>query len=269
MAESRGPLRPVGRATRGTTHPNRLRRVDTWLVSRHGRLLRGAADPLVVDLGFGAHPVTVVELASRLRRVRADIEVVGVEIDPDRVRTAQREAGPIDRVSFVHGGFDLAPLGPRRATVIRAFNVLRQYDAAEVAPTWALLRRRLAPGGLLLDGTCDEIGRLASWVVLDEAGPRCLVMAWRLAGLGHPGEVAARLPKILIERNVAPYRIHRFLTDLDAAWRQAAPLSAWGARQRFAAAVAALGVAGWPVRAPRNGRDGVIEVDWAAIAPSD
>jgi hypothetical protein len=90
-----GRARALGLATRGTTAPNRLRRVDRWLVAVHGGLLRGApAPPLVVDLGYGESPVTAVELSDRLREVRDDVEVVGLEIDPARVAAAQDAAGP-------------------------------------------------------------------------------------------------------------------------------------------------------------------------------
>ncbi|MCK2141982.1 class I SAM-dependent methyltransferase, partial [Streptomyces sp. WAC00276] len=30
------PPRPVGTATRGTTNPNRLRRMDRWITAVHG-----------------------------------------------------------------------------------------------------------------------------------------------------------------------------------------------------------------------------------------
>ena len=47
---------------------------------------------------------------------------------------------------------------------------------------------RLAPGGLLVDGTCDEIGRRAAWVaVTPEDGPVSLTLSLRLAGLERPG----------------------------------------------------------------------------------
>ena len=39
--------------------------------------------------------------------------------------------------------------------MIRAFNVLRQYDEGEVAAAWERLRGRLAPGGLLLTISCS------------------------------------------------------------------------------------------------------------------
>src|SRR5262245_43150455 len=96
VGETRPAVRqsPRGTVTRGTTNPNRLRRVDNWLVATYGRLLREAADPLVVDLGYGATPVTTVELHARLARVRPDVRVVGLEIDPVRVAQAEPVADP-------------------------------------------------------------------------------------------------------------------------------------------------------------------------------
>ena len=74
--------RPVGSVTRGTTAPNRLRRVDRWLLGTHGRTLwQAPAGALAVDLGYGAYPVTTVEWAERLWTVRADLRVLGLEID--------------------------------------------------------------------------------------------------------------------------------------------------------------------------------------------
>ncbi len=59
-----------------------------------------------------------------------------------------------------------------RPVLVRAFNVLRQYDEDEVEQAWATTVARLAPGGLLVDGTCDELGRLAAWVAVGADGPR-------------------------------------------------------------------------------------------------
>src|SRR5690606_12132729 len=81
---------PRGRITRGTTGTNRLRRVDRYLASLP--VLRRSADPLVVDLGYGASATTTLELADRLRAVRPGVEVVGIEIDPERVRLASAAA---------------------------------------------------------------------------------------------------------------------------------------------------------------------------------
>ncbi|NEB16634.1 class I SAM-dependent methyltransferase, partial [Streptomyces coelicoflavus] len=46
--------RPVGTVTRGTTNPNRLRRMDRWIAAVHGAELRRAGDAVAVDLGYGA-----------------------------------------------------------------------------------------------------------------------------------------------------------------------------------------------------------------------
>ncbi|MGW8484590.1 class I SAM-dependent methyltransferase [Microbacterium sp. NPDC055903] len=268
---------PLGHPTRGTTGTNRLRRNDRWIAA--STALRAAEDPLVVDLGYGASGVTAFELAARLRRTRSDAEVLGLELDPERVATARtqledvrggRTPFPSDlRVSFARGGFEVPVQGGRRPAVIRAMNVLRQYDEADVADAWNRVASRLAPGGLFVEGTCDEIGRIASWVDIDEdATPLRFTLSLRLAELEHPGIVAERLPKALIHRNVPGERIHALLTDLDREWDRAAALSTFGATQRFLAAASALKAQGWPVLGGKaRWRLGELTVPWEAVAP--
>ena len=259
--------RPVGTLTRGTTNPNRLRRVDRWLAGPQGWRLRRAADPLVVDLGFGASPVTSMQLHDRLRSVRPDVEVVGIEIDPARVTAAALLTRP--GLSFLHGGFELPLPGGRRPVLVRAFNVLRQYPEAEVDPAWRLVCERMAPDGLLVDGTCDEVGRRACWVAVTADGPVSLTLSIRLAGLDRPSELAQRLPKALIHRNVPGDAVHRFLIGLDREWARAAPISSFGARQRWIATCRGLRDAGWPVLdGPTRWRLGELTVAWDALAPS-
>ncbi len=259
--------RPVGAVTRGTTNPNRLRRVDRWLVGPQGwRLRRYAGTPVVVDLGYGASPVTAVELSDRLRRVRPDVVVIGLEIDPERVRAAAPLARP--GLEFRLGGFEVPLPGGGRPVVVRAFNVLRQYDESEVGTAWDLVRARLAPDGLLAEGTCDELGRLAAWVMVDQDGPVSLSLSWRLRGLERPSVVAERLPKSLIHRNVPGEPVHAFLADLDDQWARAAALAAYGMRQRFQAAAEGLRKRGWPLLdGPGRWRLGELTVAWAAVAP--
>jgi hypothetical protein len=256
----------VGVVTRGTTNPNRLRRVDRWLAGPQAWRLRSAADPLVADLGYGASGVTAVELRDRLRRVRPDVEVVGVEIDPARVAGALPLAGA--GLGFVRGGFELPMPGGRRPVVVRAFNVLRQYTEAEVGEAWDTMRARLASGGLIVDGTCDEIGRRAAWIALDAEGPVSLTLSLRLAGVQRPSDVAERLPKALIHRNVPGEPVHAFLAALDEAWAREAPLGAFGVRQRWTATAAAVRAAGWPVLdGPSRWRLGEVTVAWHAVSP--
>lgn len=252
-----GRARALGLPTRGTTNPNRLRRVDRHLVQVHADLLRRAARPLVVDLGYGATPVTAVELHARLRSVRPDAEVVGLEIDPDRVAAAQHAAA--DGLSFRRGGFELAGLRP---LVVRALNVLRQYDESAAAQAWTTLTAALQDDGLLLEGTCDELGRRAAWVTLTREGPQSLTLAAHLATLERPGDLAERLPKALIHHNVPGTGVHRLLRALDAAWDRSAPYAAFGNRQRWRATCEALD---WEQVGPR--REGELTVPWASVAP--
>jgi len=255
----------VGRVTRGTTGTNRLRRIDRWIAELPA--LRRATDPLVVDLGYGASATTVLELHDRLSKKRADVETVGIEIDPERVRLAslsQREG-----VSFRRGGFEVPLGGDRRATVIRALNVLRQYDESEVAGAWATLVSRLQPGGVLIEGTCNEVGRVCSWVDVTAEGPQSLTISLRLAELEQPSVVAERLPKVLIHRNVAGERIHKLMNDLDRQWAYNAALSSYGPSQRWIATADALRNSGWPVQGGRaRWRLGELTVAWAAVAPN-
>jgi hypothetical protein len=267
---------PVGRVTRGTTGTNRLRRVDRW-IARHP-VLRGAdRDPLVVDLGFGASAVTALELEARLRTVRDDVEVLGLEIEPERVARARAQLSEVHagrtsfaadaRVSFALGGFEVP--APRRPAVIRAFNVLRQYEEQDVPGAWARMAARLTRDGMLVEGTCDEIGRISTWI---EVGPdavaRSLSISLRLAGLEHPSIAAERLPKALIHRNVPGERVHAFLAALDREWERAAAVAPFGPVHRWRTALDALVADGWPLRARARWRLGEVTVPWGAVAPA-
>ena len=252
---------PQGVVTRGTTNINRLRRSDRRLVHHPTvrALLRTPAHPLVVDLGYGASPVTTVELAQRLRTVRPDVAVVGLEIDPGRVVPDR------DGVRFRHGGFELAGLRPH---LVRAFNVLRQYPEDAVAGVWARVTSSLAEGGLLIDGTCDELGRRAAWVTVGADGPRSLTLAWDPFDLPRPSDIAERLPKALIHRNVPGEGVHDLLRDLDDAWARTAGWATYGAR---AHAVEAFGLLAqrWPVLdGPRRWRLGELTLAWEPVAPA-
>jgi hypothetical protein len=244
--------------TRGTTAPNRLRRIDRWLTATHGDLIRTAPDPVVVDLGYGATPITAIELHTRLTSIRPDVHVIGIEIDPDRVAAAKPAERP--GLSFRRGGFELAGTRP---VVVRALNVLRQYDETAAAQAWSTMQAGLGEQGVLVEGTCDEIGRRAAWVELDSNGPRTLTLAAHLPTLGRPSDLAERLPKALIHHNVAGRRIHDLLAAFDDAWDRAAPYSAFGNRQRW---IAATDLLDHP-KDVRRARFGELTVPWESVAP--
>jgi len=252
---------PIGQVTRGTTGHNRLRRIDRWIAQLPA--LRRAEHPLVVDLGYGASATTALELHERLSRVRSDVEVVGIEIEPARVAAAK----PFERpgVSFRVGGFEVPG---ERPTIIRALNVLRQYDESEVAGAWALMVGRLQPGGVLVEGTCNEVGRVASWVDVTADGPQRFTISLHLPSLEAPSVVAERLPKVLIHRNIPGERIHDLLKDLDRQWATHAGLGVYSPVQRWVASVAGLKEMGWPVLGGKaRWRLGELTVAWDAVAP--
>jgi SAM-dependent methyltransferase len=282
-------VRAEGEITRGTTNLGRLRRVDRWITQAQAAVLRGTLCPLIVDLGFGASPVTTLELYRRVRAVAPDAEVAGLEIDPERVASACRRLAALRAagdalpgLSFAVGGFEL-PVA-RRPVLVRAFNVLRQYQEERAWAAWSRLRAGLAPGGVLVEGTCDEIGRRSAWVTLPALpataqpdggyGTALITFSARLASLDRPSGLAERLPKTLIHRNVPGEPVHQFLRDFDRAWDSAAPYSPFGPRQRWLAAVASLSGA-WPVlRYPpyggrRRWRLGEVTLPWAALAPQE
>jgi hypothetical protein len=165
----------------------------------------------------------------------------------------------------VHGGFEIAGLRP---LVVRCLNVLRQYDESSASAAWDTMRKALQDKGIVLEGTCDEVGRRAAWVTLDASGPLSLTLAAHLESLDRPSSLAERLPKALIHHNVPGQPIHAFLRAFDAAWAAAAGLSTFGPRQRWVAAVEALAEQGWPfVGSSRRWRHGEVTVRWAAVAP--
>jgi hypothetical protein len=249
--------------------------VDRWIAATQTETLRGGGRPLVVDLGYGASPVTTVELYTRLRQVSPRVEVVGIEIEPERVAAGQaflaRADGRYEGLSFRRGGFELPVERP--PVLVRAFNVLRQYEEAAAWQAWDDLCARLAPGGTLVEGTCDEIGRRAVWATLREGKPQTITFAARVASLERPSDLAERLPKTLIHRNVPGERVNALLTEFDRCWAVAAPQSVFGPRARWIEAVRLLArtqpvLAGPPYGARARWRLGEVTLPWSAVAPA-
>ena len=121
---------------------------------------------------------------------------------------------------------------------------------------------------MLVEGTCNEVGRVASWVAVGADGPVSFTMSLRLGSIDAPSVVAERLPKVLIHRNVAGERIHTLLVELDRLWAVHAGLGVYSPSQRWVAVVGALRDAGWPVLGGQSRwRLGELTVAWAAVEP--
>lgn len=267
------PRRPEGQITRGKTAPNRLRRVDIFLLRYAAGLLTRSAPPFadahVVDLGFGAEPQTTLEMAARLRRLNPTLPVLGVEIDPERVAAAAPFAD--DLTAFRLGGFNL-PLNrdhttedgeaaPETVRLLRAFNVLRQYDEEQVTDAYRRLGSYLLPGGLLVEGTSDPPGRF--WVAnilrrwdgglpedstKDGASLRAegLLFSTNFRAGFEPAMFQPVLPKNLIHHMQPGQPIYDFFAAWKQAHRETAAHQAWGLRRWFVAGVRRLAELGYP-----------------------
>ncbi|GAB4455093.1 MAG: hypothetical protein Kow0031_36850 [Anaerolineae bacterium] len=256
--------KPEGQLTRGKTARNRLRRADNFLLMYDAPLLRRSDGPfreaLFVDLGYGAEPVTTLESARRFRWANPTLPVLGVEIEPERVAIAQPFADDLTR--FRLGGFNL-PLhsrpdgSPETVRLVRAFNVLRQYDEPAVTGAYARLFQQILPGGLLLEGTSTPFGRV--WVAnVARALPgggwqaEALVFSTSFRSGFNPAEFQTVLPKNLIHR-VTPGEP---IFDFFEAWKRSAaetrPLGAFGLRQWFGAAAERLAAWGYNINLQRK-----------------
>ncbi len=257
--------KPEGQPTRGKTAANRLRRVDNFILLYEPSLLTRTdglfAESLFVDLGFGFDPRTTLESAARFRRVNPDLRILGVEIDMERVEAALSYTD--DKTSFRLGGFNLPMKEGEHVRLIRAFNVLRQYEEKDFAPAYERLAEYVLPGGLMIEGTSTPFGQLwsANLVRKEEPfdvaqGERGRKEQWKFEALVFSTnfrlgfdveEFQAILPKNYIHRVVKGEPIY----DFFEAWkRSAAETSAakvYGLKQWFIAAAEGLAAKGYNV----------------------
>src|SRR5512147_744987 len=162
MPYQRVSKKPEGQPTRGKTASNRLRRVDNFILLYEPSLLTRTdgsfADSLFVDLGYGFDARTTLESAERFRRVNPNLKILGVEIDKERVEAALPFAD--DKTFFRLGGFNLPLQEGEHVRLIRAFNVLRQYEEKDFAPAYERLAQYVLPGGLMIEGTSNPFGSI-------------------------------------------------------------------------------------------------------------
>jgi hypothetical protein len=214
------------------------------------------AHALFVDLGYGAEVTTTLESALRFRKLNPKLPVLGVEIDPERVAAARPYA---DALTFFRlGGFNL-PLKPgEKVRLIRAFNVLRQYEEAEFAPAYERLAQYVLPGGLMIEGTSDPYGRI--WVA-NIARKQLSGSGWDFEALVFstnfrlgfdPAQFQAVLPKNYIH-HVVPGEV---IFDFFETWKRSAAetISArvWGQQQWFRDSALELAERGYQVNVNRK-----------------
>ena len=245
--------KPIGLPTRGKTASNRLRRVDNFILLYEPSLLTRTDGlfqrSMFIDLGYGFDARTTLESAERFRRINPNLPILGVEIDKERVDTALPYADAITH--FRVGGFNL-PLQPGESVrLIRAFNVLRQYEEKDFLPAYERLAQYVLPGGLMIEGTSNPFGSIwvANLVRKEASGwkDEALVFSTNF----HTGfdiiDFQAVLPKNYIHHVVQGELIYDFLEAWKCSTAETVSAKVFGLKQWFAASVESLAAKGYTI----------------------
>jgi hypothetical protein len=245
--------KPEGQPTRGKTASNRLRRVDNFILLYEPSLLTRTdgrfASSLFVDLGYGFDARTTLESAERFRRVNPNLKILGVEIDKERVEAALPFAD--EKTFFRLGGFNLPLQTGESVKLMRAFNVLRQYEEKDFLPAYQRLAEYVLPGGLMIEGTSNPFGSIWSANLVRKTGDdwkfEALVFSTNFRMGFDVEEFQTILPKNHIHHVLKGERVYDFF---DAWKRSAAETShakTFGPRQWFTAACERLAGYGFEV----------------------
>ncbi|MBI9051314.1 MAG: hypothetical protein JEZ00_17960 [Anaerolineaceae bacterium] len=248
----------IGQVTRGKTARNRLRRVDIFLSMYATELIRKQnpqnQPSWLVDLGYGAEPYTVLESATHLRKINPNLPILGVEIEPERVASGLPYQD--EHTQFRLGGFNVPLQSNESIRLIRAFNVLRQYDEHQVLAAWQSMAMHMETNGLIIEGTSDPFGK--RWVanllrVRRQAnGERVLIQEGLLFSTNFhdgftPDMFQPVLPKNLIHHMLPQNEIYQFFEKWKIATEQQSALQSYGLRQWFAASALAQSRMGYPI----------------------
>ncbi|MBX3086589.1 MAG: hypothetical protein KF716_33455 [Anaerolineae bacterium] len=210
--------RPVGQPTRGKTALNRLRQIDVFIALTYADVL-SSGSPLIVDVGYGAQAWTALEMRERWLTINPRLRLLGLEIDAERVAVAQPYAQQ-SLIEFKLGGFNVRDAtNGERARMIRAYNVLRQYEETEVPAAILTMANGLEDGGILIEGTSNPTGRMVVSDVYRKVSTslrhEMLVFGTNFREALEPVDFQTILPKRLIHhmRDDAPLRFFE-------AWRR-------------------------------------------------
>ena len=245
--------KPEGQPTRGKTASNRLRRVDNFILLYEPSLLTRTdslfADSLFVDLGYGFDARTTLESAERFRRVNPALPILGVEIDKERVDAALPHADAITH--FREGGFNLSLQPNESVRLIRAFNVLRQYEEKDFFPAYEMLAQYVLPGGLMIEGTSNPFGSI--WVAnlarKEGSGWKfeALVFSTNFRMGFDITNFQAVLPKNYIHHVTESEPIHNFFEAWKRSAAETSSAKVFGTKQWFIAAAENLAAKGYKI----------------------
>jgi len=259
MPHLRVSKKPEGQPTRGKTATNRLRRVDNFILLYEPVLLTRTdnlfADSIFVDLGYGFDARTTLESAARFRHVNPNLKILGIEIDRERVEAALPFAD--DKTFFRLGGFNLPLNEGEHVRLIRAFNVLRQYEEKDFAPAYKRLAQYVLPNGLMIEGTSNPFGSI--WAA--NVARKTKIGDWRIEALVFSTnfrlgfdveEFQTILPKNLIHHVIKGGSIYDFFEAWKQSAKETAALRTYGARQWFIASAESLARRGYKVNLQRK-----------------
>ena len=246
--------KPEGQPTRGKTASNRLRRVDNFLLRYEPSLLTRTdgrfAASLFVDLGYGFDARTTLESASRFRSANPNFRILGVEIDKERVEAALPFAD--DKTFFRLGGFNLPMKSGEHVRLIRAFNVLRQYEETDFVPAYERLAEYVLPGGLMIEGTSTPFGQLWSANMARKMDNG----SWKMEALVFSTnfrlgfdveEFQTIMPKNYIHHVVKGEPIYDFFEAWKKSAAETSHAKTFGLRQWFVAAAESLAKKGFKI----------------------
>ncbi|MFM8320583.1 MAG: methylase, partial [Chloroflexota bacterium] len=138
-----------------------------------------------------------------------------------------------------------------QARLVRAFNVLRQYDEDQALPAWEQLSGYLLPGGLLVEGTSTPSGALWAANILRRGSTglrqEALVFFTNFRQGFDPGDFQAILPKNYIHRVLPGEPIGEFFNAWKIAAAETSAVQAWGPRQWYRAAARRLAERGYRI----------------------
>ena len=270
MPYIRASKKPVGQPTRGKTASNRLRRVDNFILLYEPSLLTRTDGPfansMFVDLGYGFDARTTLESAARFWRLNPNLKILGVEIEKERVEVALPFAN--EKIFFRLGGFNLPLKEGESVRLIRAFNVLRQYEEKDVAPAYERLAQNVLPDGLMIEGTSNPFGSIWAANLVRKAldsdsfpsdrpgQAEALQGGWQFEALVFSTnfrlgfeveEFQTILPKNLIHHIVPGEEIYDFFEAWKGSARETVSFKAYGAKQWLSASAESLERKGYRV----------------------
>jgi hypothetical protein len=244
--------KPIGVPTRGKTADNRLRRVDNFILLYEPTLLTRNdgffADALFVDLGYGFDARTTLESAARFRRVNPNLKILGVEIEKERVEAALPFAD--EKTFFRLGGFNLPLQANERVRLIRAFNVLRQYEEKDFASAYQTLAPYVVEGGLMIEGTSNPHGSIWAANLVRKSSTwsfEALVFSTNFHAGFDLVDFQTVLPKNYIHHVTPGEEIYDFFEAWKRSAAETSHTKVFGLKQWFASAAESLAQKGYKI----------------------